>query len=178
MVDKDGPGPCPHCGGASDGSVVCSDPLMTKCGSCGRYWPYGDLNLTGEIEKRLGARFQDEKAEFEFELLVRIVANEKGMSRDEVMSNAKLLNMRLDEKADEIHKVQESPDDYTLGEKIAIGVEHILRGRGVAHDQIIIAEWGAVRVGGLLLQMAIDMDRAADVIDLGALADEIQKEIE
>lgn len=35
------PGPCPHCGGESDGSVLYSCPLSTRCKSCGQFWSYG-----------------------------------------------------------------------------------------------------------------------------------------
>ncbi len=55
---EDEPGPCPHCGGKSDGSVLYSGPLSTRCAACKETWGYGKgivvLEGTASILKRPG----------------------------------------------------------------------------------------------------------------------------
>lgn len=49
----DDPGKCPHCGGESDGSVLYSCPLATRCKACGQLWHYGEgLKVFTEEEAR------------------------------------------------------------------------------------------------------------------------------
>lgn len=40
-MSNDEMGKCPHCGGESDGSVMYSAPLQTKCRDCGKTWGFG-----------------------------------------------------------------------------------------------------------------------------------------
>ena len=56
-------GPCPYCGGESDGSCYYSAPLQTKCKDCGKMWGYGPPAITvlegkAAMRKRPGMFFR------------------------------------------------------------------------------------------------------------------------
>ena len=50
MEPTSDPGPCPYCGGESNGTVLYSCPPQTGCKQCGRLWSFGE-----------GVRVLDEK---------------------------------------------------------------------------------------------------------------------
>ena len=88
--EVDRPGPCPHCGGKSDGTIMYSSPLQASCRDCGENWEFGEgikvISLVDGMAKRPGMYFRRELKPAEIAVLRRVTQvlndGEKAMYSD------------------------------------------------------------------------------------------------